>query len=76
MTAAVHIEHFLAREADLHRPAEHERRFGYDELVAARIAFAAERTAVRRGNDAHLMLGHLKDASELSLQVVRVLRAG
>ncbi len=76
VAAAVHVEHFLAREADLHRPAEHQRRLAHHELVAARIALAAEAAAVRRGDDADLRRRHLQHARELAVQVVRILRAG
>jgi hypothetical protein len=73
--AAVLVEHFLARQADLHRPAEHERRLGHDELVVAGIAFAAEAAAVRRRDDADVRRRRLQHARELPVQIVRVLRA-
>ncbi|MDH5211189.1 MAG: hypothetical protein OEW96_05885, partial [Betaproteobacteria bacterium] len=76
VAAAVLVEHLFARQADLHRPAEHERGLGHHELVVARVALAAEAAAVRRGDDADLRRRHRQHARELAVQVMRVLRAG
>jgi hypothetical protein len=45
--AAMHVEHFLAIQADLHRPAKNERRLRTDDLVVADVGLAAEAAAVR-----------------------------
>ena len=52
------VEHLLAIEADLHRPIEHQRRLGDDDLVVERIALAAEAAAVGRGDHADVRRRH------------------
>jgi hypothetical protein len=54
MAAAVHVEHFLAVEADLDRAAEHHRGLGDRHLVVADVALAAEAAAVRGCDDSYL----------------------
>ncbi len=58
MAAAMAVEHLLAREADLHRPVEQQRRLRDDDLVVERIALAAEAAAVRRGDHADVRRRH------------------
>ena len=54
VAAAVAVEDLFARERDLHRPPEEQRRLGGDDLVVERIGLAAEAAAVGRGDDADL----------------------
>ncbi len=72
---AVLVEHLLAREADLHRAAEDQRRLADHELVVAGIALAAEAASVGHRDNADVRRRHLQHARELAVQVVRVLRA-
>ena len=70
------VEHFFAVQTDLHRPVEHQRRLGDDDLVGReRIALATEAAAVRRGNDADVRCWHRQRLGEGAVQVVRGLRA-
>ena len=75
MAAAVAVEDLLARQADLHRPVEHQRRLRDDDLVVERIALAAEAAAVRRGDDADVRGRHRQRLGERAVHVVRRLRA-
>ena len=75
MPSAVAVEDLLAGQADLHRPVEHQRRFGDDHLVVERIALAAEAAAVRRRDDADVRRRHRQRPGECAMHVVRRLRA-
>ena len=70
------VEHFLAIEADLHRPIEQQRRLGDDELVIEGVALAAEAAAVGRGDHADVGRGHRERLRQRAVQVVRGLGAG
>ena len=74
MAAAVHIEDFLAVEADLHRPAEQHRGFRRHHLVIAHVALAAEAAAIGRCDDPDVRGRHLQHAREATVHVVRHLR--
>ncbi len=74
MPAAVHVEHFFAVEADLHRAAEDQRRLADHHLVVAHVALAAEAAAVRRRDDAHMRGRNLQHAGKAAVHVVRHLR--
>ena len=69
------VEDLLARQADLDRPVEHQRRLRDDDLVVERIALAAEAAAVGRGDDADVRGRHRERLGERAMQVVRRLRA-
>ena len=75
MPAAVHVEDFLAREADLHRAAEHQRRFRDHRLVIAHVALAAEAATVRRRDHAQVRGRDAQHAGEHAMHVVRNLSA-
>ncbi len=74
MAAAVHIEDFLAVEADLHRAAEQDRRLRHHDLVVVQIALAAEAAAVRAGDHAHVRGRNLQRIGEGAMDIVRHLR--
>src|SRR5690349_5290272 len=74
MPPAMHVEHFLAVQADFYRPPEHERRLGRCELVIADVGLAAEAAAVRRRDDADARRRDLQYARERAMYVVRHLR--
>ena len=71
VAAAVHVEHLLAREADLHRAAEHQGRLGGDQLVVADVALAAEAAAIGCRDHADLRRGKPQHAGERAVDVVR-----
>ena len=74
--AAVRIEDLLAVQRDLHRsPRAHRKQRGR-ELVAERIALAAERAAVRGRDHADARPGQAEHLFELAVQVVGDLRRG
>ncbi len=73
--AVVQVEHFFARQADFHRPAEHQRRFGHHYFMIRRIALAAEAAAVVAGDHADVRRRHLQRPRQLAMQIVRILRA-
>ncbi len=74
--AAMAIEHFLARQADLHRAVQQQRRLRHDDFVIERIALAAEAATVGRGNHADVRRRQLQRLGERAMQIVRCLRAG
>ena len=73
--AAVQVEHFFARQADFHRPPEHQRRFGHHNFMIRRIALAAEPAAVVAGDHADMRRRYLQRPRQLAMQIVRILRA-
>ena len=75
MPAAMAVEHFLARQGDLHRPIQQHRRFGDDDLVVERVALAAKPAAVGRRDDANVRGGQLEHLRQRAMQVVRRLGA-
>jgi hypothetical protein len=74
MPAAVAIEDFLARQADLDGSAGDARKMSDDDLVIEGVGLAAEAASVRRGDDADPRRRHLKDLRERAVDVVRRLR--
>ena len=72
MPAAMAVEHLLARQADLHRSIEQQRRPGDDDLVVEGIALAAEAAAVRRRDDANVGGRQLERPGQRAVQVVGV----
>ena len=70
------VEDLFAREADLHRAVEQQRRLRDDDLVVERIALAAEAAAVRRRDDADVGGRHGQRLGERAVDVVRRLRRG
>ena len=75
MAAAMAVEDLLAREADLHRPIEQQRRLRDDDFVIERIALAAEAAAVGRRDHADVRRRHRQRLRERAMHVVRRLRA-
>src|SRR5437667_9800664 len=75
MTAAMAVEHFLAREADLDGPVEQPRGLADHDFMIERVALAAEAAAVGRRNDADVRCRHVERLSERAMNVVRGLRA-
>src|SRR5271165_1822612 len=75
MAAAVRVEHLLARQRDLHRPARAPRQKRRRELVRERFRLAAEAAADRRRDDAHLAAWHAQHRTRDAVQIVRSLRA-
>ena len=74
--AAVCVEDLFSVERDLHRsPRAHRKQRGR-ELVAERIALAAERAAVRGRDHADARPGQAEHLFELAVQVVGDLRRG
>ena len=71
MPAPVHVEHLLARQADLDRPPERQRGLQHDRLVVADVGLAAEAPAVRARDDAQVRLGHPQHARHLPVHVMR-----
>ena len=76
MPPPVAIEDLFARQANLHRPIEQQRGFGYHDLVVERIALATEAAAVRRGDHADMRGGHLEGFRQRAMHVMRRLRTG
>ncbi len=72
---AMHVEHFLAVEADLYRTAEIERRLGDHDFMVVQIALAAESPTVRTGDHTDMRSGHLQRLGHRAMDVVRHLRA-
>ncbi len=75
MAPAVAVEHLFARERDLHRAPRHHRELRDGDLVAERIALAAEAAAVRRGDDADAGGRELEHLRQRAVHVVRCLGA-
>src|SRR6267378_5837153 len=76
MTAAVTVENFLAREANLDGAIQDERGLGHDDFVIEGVALSAEAPAIGRSADANMRGRHLKDFGESAMKVVWGLRAG
>src|SRR5205823_6575812 len=76
MPAAMRVEDLLAVERDLHRTARADRKQRGRELVAERIALAAERAAVRRRDDADARARQPEHLLKLAVKVVGDLRRG
>ncbi len=74
MPPAVRVEHLLARQRDLHRPAGHQGRLGRHDLVVEGIALAAEAAAVGRRDHPDAVRRQVERARHLPVQVVRRLR--
>ncbi len=76
MATAVAVEYFLAREADLHGPIEHQGGLTDDQFVVERIALSAEPAPVWRRDDADMCRGHRERFGQRAMNVVRCLGAG
>ncbi len=76
MTATVTIKDFLARQADLDGPVEHESGLGDDDFVMERIAFTTETAAVGRGDHPNMCGRHFQYLGERAMEIMRSLRAG
>ena len=70
------VEHLFAREADLHRTIEQQRRLADDDFVVERVALAAEAAAVGRRDDPDVRGRHGERLGERAVDVVRRLRRG
>ena len=71
---AVHVEHFLAGESDLHGPARELGELARRDLVGERVELAAESAAHRRRHHPDMRLRHVEDLAEEAMDVVRRLR--
>ena len=71
----VAVEHFFARQRDLDRTTRDHRELRDDDLMAERIALAAEAAAVRRGDDADARGRELEHFGQRPVHVMRRLGA-
>src|SRR2546423_13728480 len=76
MPDAMRVEALIAIERDPHRPPGPDGKQRGRELVAERIAFAAERAAVRRRDHAYARARQPKHFLKLAMEVVGDLRRG
>src|SRR5579863_274952 len=76
MSAAMAIEDLLAREGEFHGPVEKERSLRRDDLMAERVALAAEPAAVGRRDYSDVRGRHRQDLGEGEVDVVRGLCGG
>ncbi len=74
MAAAVAVEDLLAGERDLRRPAELQGHRRADDLVAERIALAAEAAAVGRRHDTNARGREAQHLGQCAVKVMRRLR--
>ena len=75
MAAAVTIENFLTRQANLHRPIQQQRCFGHYDFMIEGIALTAEASAIGRGAYPNMCRRHFQDLRESTVEVMRRLRA-
>ena len=74
VTPAVAVEHFLARERDLHGPTRDHGQLGRDDLVTEGVALAAEPASVGAGDDADPRRRELEHLGERAVDIVGRLR--
>ena len=74
VSAAVHVENFLARQRDLHGAAGELRQLARRDLVGKRIELPSEAAAHRCSDHADVGGRHVEDLGEQAMDVVRRLR--